>query len=105
MEPTFLGIDAAIPCGLLLSELVTNACKHAFPETASGELAVRLSIREGLARLVVEDNGRGLEHDFDIRGARTLGFTLVQALVEQLRGTLKVETGQGTRFTVSFPPR
>lgn len=104
IEALALPVDAAIPCGLILNELVTNALKHAFPDGRRG--TVRVSLRRssaGEASLAVADDGVGLAADFAERPTRSLGLQLVSALVAQIDGRLEVSRAGGTRFCVSFP--
>jgi two-component sensor histidine kinase len=95
-------VDKAIPCGLLLNELITNALKHAFKDRRDGELRVELARSDRTIRLVVADNGVGLPPDLDIRGTSSLGLRLVNTLVRQLRGALAVGAHDGARFELSF---
>jgi PAS domain S-box-containing protein len=96
-------VDKAIPCGLLLNELITNALKHAFKNRRDGELRVELARNDRMIRLVVEDNGIGLPPDLDVRGTTSLGLRLVNTLVRQLRGTLDVVSARGgARFELRF---
>jgi two-component sensor histidine kinase/CHASE1-domain containing sensor protein len=95
-------VDKAIPCGLLLNELITNALKHAFPGGRSGALQVELGRRGDQIRLVVADNGVGLPPGLDVPGSRSLGLRLVNTLVRQLRGTLAVDGAGGARFELAF---
>jgi two-component sensor histidine kinase len=102
-EPIALGIDEAVPCGLIVSELVSNSLKHAFPDGQEGEITIELSMDpEGRYRLVVGDNGLGLPDDLDFRSTESLGLRLVTKLVEQLEGTIELDSCKGTRFTISF---
>jgi two-component system, sensor histidine kinase PdtaS len=104
IEPVHLSIDAAIPLGLIASELVSNALKHAFPNTRSGEITVSLhAVNDGNVRLVVSDNGIGLPPDVNIRSMRSMGMTLIHNLVEQLEGSISLERDRHTRFIVTFP--
>ncbi|TJZ74087.1 PAS domain-containing protein [Chitiniphilus eburneus] len=99
-----LDLQRAVPCGLLINELVTNAFKHAFPAGREGRIGVRLSGEPaGDARLVVEDNGVGLPDGIE-QGGGSLGFQLIPLLVDQLGGELVIERGDGTRFVVTFQP-
>ncbi len=98
-----LEVGQAIPCGLLVNELVTNALKHAFPDGRNGRVAVFLDCVDGQCTLVVEDNGVGLPEGFDWAQAGTLGLQLVQVLTKQLDGTVRVDGHSGTRFEISFP--
>ena len=98
-----LGLDTALPCGLIITELVTNALKYAFPGRKDGTIYVSLgSTPEGNNQLVVWDNGAGMDPNFDISKATSLGMRLVRMLTEQLHGTLKLEISQGTRVTITF---
>lgn len=98
-----LGIDSAIPCGLIINELVSNAVKYAFPGGRRGEIRIRLHpTPDGARELVVADNGIGLPADLDIHQSATLGLQLVNSLVGQLRATLEVTSSGGTEFRLCF---
>jgi PAS domain S-box-containing protein len=97
-----LPVDRAIPCGLILNELVANALKHAFRGRDRGCVRVQLRREEAEVMLAVSDDGVGLPPDFDVHRAPTLGLQLVTALVEQLRGRLEIERRAGTTFRVRF---
>lgn len=104
VEPTMLPVDKAIPCGLILNELITNALKHAFPGGRNGSIHVELRQAPGGAvMLVVSDDGIGLAHDVDPRSSTTLGMQLVSTLVEQLDGEIEVVRRDGMAFHVTFP--
>jgi PAS domain S-box-containing protein len=104
VAPVTLDIDRAMPCGLLISELVSNSFKHAFPTRASGAIWVRLAAADqNSLQLVVGDDGVGLPADRDPATAESMGWQLVQALTRQLRGTLQCDRQDGTVFTISFP--
>ena len=97
-----LGIDEAIPCGLIVNELVSNSLKHAFPDGRKGEISVRCRTEEdGRVALTVSDNGVGLPPDLDFRNTETLGLQLVTMLVKQLRGDIELD-GAGTTFVIRF---
>lgn len=105
MAPTTISLERAVPCGLLLNELVTNALKHGFPDGRSGEIRVSLH-PDGdgsLVALTVADTGVGLPADWEQRRDTSLGLQLVSDLVRQLFGTLTIDAGPGARFTVRFP--
>jgi len=98
-----LGIDSAVPCGLVLNELVSNALKHAFPDDREGRLVVELRREDGgRMRLRVSDDGIGLPKDLDFRRAESLGLQLVNILVSQLDGSIEVTAGDGTTVEVTF---
>ncbi|MFO0949231.1 MAG: PAS domain S-box protein [Planctomycetota bacterium] len=103
-ESIELGIDAAIPCGLILNELVSNSLRHAFGEKNTGEIAVgfhRLS--DGKLCLSVADDGKGLSRPFDEEETSSLGFRLIAGLSDQLGGTVAVDHERGLRVRVTFP--
>jgi len=98
-----LNVDTAIPCGLIVTELVSNSIKHAFPEGEAGVITVDISMaREGDCRLVVSDDGVGLPDDWRLEDLSTLGLQLVSSLTDQLSGTMEITSGSGTTFTISF---
>ena len=102
---TFLNIDHAVPCGLLINELVSNALKHAFPDGRTGEILLEVQKQNGKTKLKVSDDGIGLPEDLDFRRAESLGLQLVNTLVRQLDGTISLDSQQGTTFEVTFPAR
>lgn len=102
-EPIKVGIDVAIPCGLIIVELVSNALRHAFPPGAPGEIHVEFHQADSKLRLCVSDNGRGLPQDFDPTNAKTLGLSLVADLSRQLDGDLTFKTEGGTIVMITFP--
>lgn len=103
MRGMFLAIDTAIPCGLIISELVTNTLKYAFPDGKRGELYLGLGpIESGDLRLQVRDNGVGFKEDFDWRESDSLGLQLVSTLTSQLHGTIEVNGQGGTSFVITF---
>jgi hypothetical protein len=102
-EITF-GLDTAIPLGLLVTELVSNCLKHAFPAGARGEITVAVTKRQGdQVELLVRDNGVGLNEQIDLNAPRTLGLDLVGAFVQQLEGELTIHRHEGTEVRVVFP--
>ena len=103
LEPVLLDIDQAMPCGLILNELMTNSLKYAFPETHSGEILVALhATAEGRVTLRIADNGIGLAPGFDWRQSQSLGLRIVEILTAQLNGTLDYSGGTGADFTLAF---
>ena len=96
----------AIPCGLIINELVTNSLKHAFSGRLEGKLSISMHHQEDHTfSLVVQDDGVGLPSDFEARSKASLGMQLVNVLVHQLGGEMKSERDQGTRFTIIFPEK
>jgi len=103
VEGVRLSIDAAIPCGLLINELVTNALKHAFPNGRQGRIAVSLHHeRPGKLVLEVRDDGVGIPEDVRLEETKSLGLHLVSLLTAQLQGELEIVRGEGTLFRVRF---
>jgi len=101
-QPQFLDFDRAIPCGLIVNELVTNAFKHAFPGGRSGEVCIELHHNDHELELVVADNGIGLPATFDLADVKSLGLQLVPLLTDQLKGCIAIASAQGTRFSLRF---
>lgn len=98
-----LAIDRAIPCGLIVNELLTNAIKYGFPDEGEGEVRIVLhGSPEGMIRLTVSDTGRGLPPDFEARRQASLGLQLVADLTRQLGGVLDIQPSPAS-FTMSFP--
>jgi PAS domain S-box-containing protein len=98
-----LDVDAAVPCALILNELVTNCCKYAFPGDRKGTIEVDFYRQDADFVLTVRDDGVGLPDGFDPMSSETLGLQLVSVLAKQLRGKVRVISEKGTEVSVSFP--
>jgi PAS domain S-box-containing protein len=98
-------VDAAIPCGLILNELVSNALKYAFPNGREGEIRIDLHSDQEMVTFGVSDNGIGFPINLDFRNTPSLGLQLVTTLVDQLRGTIELARIGGTEFKITFPLR
>ena len=119
----FLGIDTAVPLGIIINELFSNSLKYAFPKGAEGEIRISLCRKSGTLgsggaadrgtgitdsgmypefTLVYSDNGGRFPKNIDFRNPKTLGLQLVNALVEQIDGTIELEKGEETKFTIRF---
>ena len=105
VKNVFLGIDMAIPCGLIINELVSNSLKHAFPEGKRGEIFIDLSTDHDQITLIVGDNGGAFQKGVDFRKTGSLGLQLVISLVEQLEGTIELHSDGQTEFRIAFPAR
>jgi two-component sensor histidine kinase len=107
MPPLVLGVDQAIPAGLILNELVSNALKHAFPHGLFGSIVIEGCVdgnaAEHRVQLAVRDDGVGLPENFRPEQTRSLGLRIVQILARQLKGTFDFERAGGSIFRVSFP--
>ncbi len=108
-----LGMDTAVPCGLIINELVSNSLKHAFSADRSGKVRIVMNpadppdgMKGGPAekwfRLTVSDDGKGFPPGLNFRDTESLGLKLVCTLTEQLKGRIELESGRGTRFTILF---
>lgn len=103
-KDVFLTIERAVPCGLIVTELLSNALKYAFPNGQSGEIGVDLTPEgSALYQLTIRDNGVGLPADVDFRHSTSLGLRIVNTLTEQLGGTIALTNNGGATFRLSFP--
>ena len=103
VDHVFLNTDTAIPCGLIVNELVSNALKHAFPAGLKGQINISLQPEsDSELLLIVSDNGIGFPENLDFRNTATLGLRLVNTLTAQLRGTIELLRGAGTSFRITF---
>ena len=96
-----LNMETAIPLGLIISEMVTNSLKHAFPNS-KGEISISLHTKDEETELIIKDNGVGVPKDFYTQKPGKLGLQLLNTLVEQLEGTIKLDRSQGTTFKITF---
>jgi len=101
VEEVRLNIETAVPCGLIISELVSNCLKHAFPE-GEGELNLSLKIVDDKYELIISDNGIGFPKELDFENTESLGLQLVNSLVKQIDGDIKLDKSHGTKFTIIF---
>ena len=103
IEEIYLSIEIAIPCGLIINELVSNALKHAFPMERAGEITIHFSKdREMTYTLIISDNGIGLPDDIELASTESMGLHLVNTLTRQLDATLTVERTDGTLYEIQF---
>ena len=102
-DQILLDMDTAMPCGLLVNEIVSNAYKYAFPGNIKGFINLSLSKESGSVTLKLHDNGIGLPPDFNLQSAESLGMQLIQALTNQLDGELVFSKENGTTFEIKFP--
>ena len=105
LTPVMLELTPAMPCALIITELITNAAKFAFPEGRKGEIYVSISQEEaGPVKFQVGDDGVGLPPGIVPGESDSLGLVLIDTLVRQLRGTLETSSGPGTRYSIEFTP-
>jgi PAS domain S-box-containing protein len=102
MAQCSLNIDTAVPCGLIINELVTNALKYAFTGQIKGKINIDFTLENRVCVLTVSDSGIGFPQDLDYRKARTLGLRLVGSLVKQIRGKIELLETAGTTFKITF---
>ena len=104
MEPCEVDLNVAIPLGLTVNEVVTNAFKHAFKGKKNGLLSISASVKEGLLRLAIKDNGPGFDMDNEpFQQDETLGIMLIKDMVRQLKGTRELVTTSGTEYILHIP--
>ena len=97
-----LNMETAVPCGLIISELVSNSLKHAFPNERKGEVYISLKSKEDKYELIIHDNGIGLPEKLDFNNLESLGLLLVNNLTEQIDGELTINGNHGTEFKIIF---
>ena len=104
IDDVSMNIDKAVPCGLIINELITNALKYAFPGEKRGEIRVALRLDKGNYSMVIGNNGDPFPEGVDFRNTKSLGLQLVCALTDQLGGTIELDKGgSGTEFKITFP--
>jgi len=102
-DPAYLGVDKAVPCGLILNELLSNSIKHAFQSERSGH--IRVLVRDngdGSITVTVADDGVGLPPHVDWQNSQSLGLKLVNALARQLKASLRLDNANGACFSLTF---
>lgn len=103
IDDVFLDVDTAIPCGLIINELLSNALKHAFPNDRHGEINISFTQVDSECTLVIADNGIGFANGQDFKKSESLGLHLVDTLTGQLMGQMILEQTGGSMFTIRFP--
>ncbi|EKQ52054.1 MAG: PAS domain S-box [Methanobacterium sp. Maddingley MBC34] len=103
LEPIPIDINTAIPCGLVINELLSNAMKHAFPGDRKGEINIKFHQKDHELILSVQDNGIGLPPDMEFENISSLGLKLVNTLVSQIDGEIEINSDSGTNVTIKFP--
>ena len=102
VEKVTLNMETAVPCGLIISELVSNSLKYAFPNEKKGEILVSLKTVDDKYELIIRENGIGLPEELDFNNLETLGLLLVNNLTEQIDGELTINRSPGTEFKIKF---
>lgn len=101
VENIQIGIDTAIPCGLIINELVTNSVKHAFPDN-NGRVQVKITSDHDDIQLIISDDGIGLPENMDYEKTESLGLKLVKSLVDQIDGNMTLDNKDGTTIKIIF---
>jgi len=101
-DPVGLPIQIAVPCGMIVCELLTNVFKYAFPNGGSGAATVSLTADGLRVKLGVSDDGVGLPENFDPRNSSTFGWQLIRNLTAQVGGEMTVDRDRGTHVLISF---
>ncbi len=101
-EPVPLTITQAIPCGLLLNEIITNSLKHAFPDDRQGVITISFKKTDSQLKLSIGDNGIGLPENHNDLKSKSLGMTLIKTLAKQLEAEMFIDTRHGTRYDLIF---
>jgi two-component sensor histidine kinase len=105
LQPVTVSIEVAVPCGLILNELISNAIKHGYPEGRSGEITMAIAATvEGHCTIDVSDDGVGVPAGLDVNNNKSLGLRLVRALTKQLHGSFELKKNDnGTSARLDFP--
>jgi two-component sensor histidine kinase len=104
IEKITLSLDISIPVGLIINELVTNAIKHGFPDSQTGNITIHLKTKNNFVFLELKDNGVGFASGVDFENSHSLGLQLVNTLIEQIEGKFEFESAKnvGTRVLITF---
>ena len=102
VEDVLLNIDIAVPCGLIINELISNSLKHAFTQGQKGKISIKFHPHGEKYVLTVSDNGTGFPEGIDFKNTKTLGLQLVNTLVKQLSGSIDIYSSSGTSFKIIF---
>ncbi len=103
LEQINLPIDQAVPCGIMINEILTNSIKHACRDTGPCRIDIRMSMSDGMMDLVIADSGPGMEHTImESGGTKTMGMQIIRALAQQLNASIEVSTDEGTKYVIRF---
>jgi len=97
-----LNMDTAVPCGLIINELVTNSLKHAFIDRISGKIHISLHSDDGCFTLIIGNDGLSIPPELDLKNPQKLGLQLVNSLTDQLEGKIEFDGSNGTVFKINF---
>ena len=102
-ETVYLTISKAVPCSLIVNELISNSLKHAFPGERKGSITIRFTLDNGNYHFSYADDGIGIQESLTHESPKTLGLELIKGLVKQLSGMMEVNRTDGTRYDIVFP--
>jgi two-component sensor histidine kinase len=100
-DDVFMGIETAVPCGLLVNEIITNSMKHAFPDELSGNINITLKAYDDY-ELIISDDGIGLPNDINMEESNSLGLQIINNLINQIDGSIEFNNSHGTQFKIKF---
>jgi len=104
VKDVYLSVDKAIPCGMIISELISNSLKHGFPSGKKGEISIDFHLnKDNNYTFMVSDNGVGIPEDISFQTTTLLGLQLVNMLTQQLKGNVELDRSHGTTFKITFP--
>ncbi|MEX0778701.1 MAG: CheR family methyltransferase [Balneolales bacterium] len=101
-EKVYLNINSAVPCGLIIHELISNAYEHAFKGKEGGKISVNFTHHDNLYSLIIEDDGIGMPKENQTKKVKSLGLNLIQGLAKQLNADFSISRDNGTKFTIEF---
>jgi PAS domain S-box-containing protein len=103
IEDIILDFDTALTCGFIVSELITNSLKHAFPDGRKGEISVGFHIEDNSYKLTIRDSGIGISNNYNVNNPKSFGLKLVNIFVKELGGNIAIDRVKGTSFTIIIP--
>lgn len=102
VDKVLIDVETAIPCGLIINELITNSFKHAFLDRSKGEMGITVKLIDNNFKIIVYDDGVGFPENLDFKNTDTLGLSIVNILVSQLNGEIQLDRNNGTKFEITF---
>jgi two-component sensor histidine kinase len=103
VDSFYIDLKKAVPCALIVNELVSNSIRYAFPNDSKGEILISLKEKNGAVEMIISDNGIGIPANINYRSTETLGLQLVVTLVNQVDGLVNYEGNSGSKFIITFP--
>lgn len=97
-----LNVNQAVPCAMIINEAISNSFEHAFQQTEKGEIQICVTDDNDTIEMYIKDNGNGLPSGFDLNNTSTLGYTIINTLVQQLEAAIHIESNEGTKVSITF---